>query len=58
MVYQLRITDLSGRILYRKTMINSQLNEKLNLSFLGSGMYILNVYSPEEFHSMKLLLEK
>ena len=56
--YQVRIIDLSGRVLIHGTITGSTISDKLNLTFLEDGMYILNLSSTEEFYSLKLLVKK
>jgi hypothetical protein len=54
-IYELSLSDISGRCIIRKTNIKD--NEKwMDLSSLGSGMYILNVSSTDgSIYSYKII---
>jgi hypothetical protein len=56
--YEVRIFDLSGRVMFQQAVIGSQSTDKMTLTSLENGLYILNLSSSEEFHSLKLIIKK
>ncbi|NJK86410.1 MAG: T9SS type A sorting domain-containing protein [Bacteroidales bacterium] len=56
--YHIVITDVNGRVMFRKNLKNSSIREQiLNLSDFPHGMYILNIFEKESSgqYSLKII---
>lgn len=52
---RITISDLSGRVVF--TSLFSSKDEKLNVSHLNDGLYIMSIHSGEEVYSEKIIIQ-